>query len=236
MHIGTKRFFFNADSSAEGGESDDSTSKDGGADAKNEPTIAELQAQIKELIDERQAAKTRARKAEDELSDLRKKHKGKERESAEQSGDIEKVRASFQERETELSSTIDGLKSQLKERDKRAAFDRNAHLFADELRDDVWELVKGKLDVIEEGGMFKVVTIDDHRSPDEFLKGFAAKRPHYAKNPGKSGTSADGVKQKGGKATTIPADLRSWPKDKQSEWMKDNPELAAEAAAKALGV
>lgn len=155
-------------------------------------------------------------------------------ESNPENGDPAKLREKFQSREKELTDQIDALTGKLNESKKRGAFDKLApNLFVDKSIEQVWKLVGPDLELDDSGN---VIFKDSHRSFADDLKRFADENDYFAKNPGKAGTGANGAgTQKGGKATSVPADLRMWSKDRQSEWMKENPELAAEAAAKALG-
>lgn len=96
------------------------------------------------------------------------------------------------------------------------------------------------LDVVGDDGHLAIkvpggqIRYDVNKWVDEYL----TENPHLAKNPRTAGTDTKGPggqQSTNGKATAIPQDFGIWPMDKKKEWMRANPSLAAEAAAKALG-
>lgn len=193
------------------------------------------EAEKADLIKNHNAANKRARQLADKVKELESKLSEITKTTPEP-GDPAKLRETFANREKELTQQIQALNGQVKERDKRDAFMRHAGLFVEKSVEQVWKLVQGDLDVVEEDGKFSVIVRDSHLSVGDYLKKFADENDYFAKNPGKAGTGANGAgKDKNGKATSIPGDFGSWSKDRKVEWMRENPALAAEAAAKALG-
>lgn len=192
-------------------------------------------AEKEKLLREHNSANKRARELSKKVDSLETQLNEHKKKGTEGEGDPVKLREAFATRETELNTQISTLKGQLHERDKRAAFDRNAHLFAEGAREDAWELVKGKLEIEEGDDGIKIVVDGDYRSVDEFFKDLADKKPHLAANKAKGGTGSNGAEKGGQKATSIPNDFGSWSIDRKKEWMLANPTLAAEAASKALG-
>lgn len=209
------------DTDTSGNESESTTETETDPAPNGEPPA--WAAEKEKLLREHNSANKRARELSKKVDSLETQLNEHKKKGTEGEGDPVKLREAFATRETELNTQISTLKGQLHERDKRAAFDRNAHLFAEGAREDAWELVKGKLEIEEGDDGIKIVVDGDYRSVDEFFKDLADKKPHLAANKAKGGTGANGGGTKQGGSAMSHEAFEKMSKAEQQAWALKNP-------------
>lgn len=237
MFLRSHLFLLNKDDTSGGG-AGSKKDDDKPADTPKGDSEPELKRQLDELQRKHDSAFKELRTANEKAENLQAELDKINKQKVIDSGNVEEIKKSFAADLEKVTGERDTLRAQLKNGKKRDAFyDVAPEIFVEKSLGQVFELIKDKLDVVGEGDEVRVEVKGSHKSLKDWLKGYADENDHFAKNlaSGGSGAKGGGGKETVQKATSIPNDFASWPKDKKKEWMRANPELAATAASRALG-
>jgi hypothetical protein len=188
------------------------------------------------VIKSRDATHRKVRALTDQLAELQEQLKKREEKDNESAGDYQKIKESWTTERQKLQKE----NAELQQKLRQAVVEKDVRSIAQQYAisaDQVWGLIGHRFDVAEddEGRMIPVVK-DSVMSPEEFIQDFLEKNPNLAKNTRKGGSGTQMQGKQESQKSDIPADLFSWPQAEQSKWMAQNPALAKEALAKALGM
>lgn len=231
MFLSNPKIFWNADNGGgDGGETP--TDSGAAADAIDSEKFQQLQSA-------HDKANKRARELDKELKALRAELDEKSKKEATESGDVNKVRTEFQKDIDKRDAQIAELTGKLKNTVIESRFNAIATKYFTEdavSKGVVWKLLQDQLDISEEeSGTLVPVFKNSALKFEDALKQYANENPFLAKNAAISGSGARDAGGDSKKSNGVPTDFSSWTYAKKKEWMQDNPDLAVEAASKALG-
>jgi len=215
---------------AENQDSGNEEGKNGAAQANTD-----LDSKLSSLQLAHDKANKKARTLAEENARLKSELEERTKKETENSGDVNKIREMFQADVTKLQTQNTELQARLKKTVVESTFNQLAGSYFTEAAiktGDVWKLLSDQVDVAEDDdGNYIPVAKNSALPFESFLQKFAEERPFLAKNPGKAGVGTKGTEKSGAGATEVPSDFQGWSFEKKKEWMRDNPKLAARAAA-----
>jgi len=213
-------------SNGAGDQSDDNGSISTEPEGKEE-TLEFWKTEALEARKRRDDAAKRARLLAKENEELKGSKSKDDKDNAEKSGDIARLRTEFQKDLETKDSEIEGLRTKLKKAVVESKFRSVAsEFFVPQAIDDLWQLTENDFDLEEdEDGRTVPIVRNQVDSFESYLKKLADKKPHFAKNPKKSGVGASGPGDRSKGANADLEKLKGMTAEEQKAILASNPEL-----------